>query len=324
MSYGVNVTNIYELLSEDGEVQINAPAKQAAKAPAKTSAPPAKQSTKPQTQQTQKPQSTSSTQPARGGSSRPPQNRPPRQQRTTAPASEVTEGGDKGAQKDFERRERKRGTYSSGPQRVYDRRSGTGRGRENKKGGAGRGNWGPDAETTPDSNAEKPTEEKPAEAVEGEKKETEKEEVKHEEEEEEEEKDNTKTFEEYLAEKAAKKPTFALPESRKINAGVDPKELKKWEKYEVLKREFEDEVKEEGEGEVEETTQKKPKKQIVPLNEIFDVRTPPIRTGGRGRGRGRGGFRGGRGGRGGNRGGDRPATEIKIDEQSFPALKPKA
>lgn len=62
MSYGVNVTNIYELLSEDGEVQVS---KQQAKAPAKTTAAPAKQSSKPQTQ-TQKPQSSNSNQTARG------------------------------------------------------------------------------------------------------------------------------------------------------------------------------------------------------------------------------------------------------------------
>jgi len=165
MSYGVNVTNIYELLSEDGEVQASAP-KKVAQTPAKTTTAPAKQSTKPQSQQAQKPQPSSSAQPARGGfqSSRPPQNRPPRQQRTTAPASEVAEGDDKGAQKDSERRERKRGTYSSGPQRVFDRRSGTGRGREQKRSGAGRGNWGTDVEPSQEEgSAEKTTEEKPAE-----------------------------------------------------------------------------------------------------------------------------------------------------------------
>lgn len=335
MSYGVNVTNIYELLSEDGEVQIS----KQTKVPAKATVVPAKQSAKPQAQ-SQKQQTPNSSQAVKGSQqSSKPQNRPPRQQKSqVASASEVKEGDNSGVQKDFQRRERKRGTYQTGAQRTFDRRSGTGRGRENKKGGAGRGNWGTEVEGT---QKEQPTEEKGAteEKVDEEKKEEKEEKVEVKEEEPEEEKDNTKTFEEYLAEKEAKKLTLSLPESRKLNEGADPKELKKWEKYQVLKREFSDEEKEEEgeEEEEEETTQKKSKKQTVPLNEVFDVRTPPIRTGGRGRGRGRGGSRGGdrpersggrggRGGRGGgrgSRGGDRPA-EIKIDEQSFPALKPKA
>jgi len=36
----------------------------------------------------------------------------------------------------------KGGVFTTGPNRVFERKSGTGRGHENKKGGAGKGNWG--------------------------------------------------------------------------------------------------------------------------------------------------------------------------------------
>lgn len=68
----------------------------------------------------------------------PAQDRPPRQQpRGDRP-------GGSGERRD--RRDRENGIAAGagavGPRRVYDRHSGTGRGREEKRGGAGRGNWG--------------------------------------------------------------------------------------------------------------------------------------------------------------------------------------
>jgi len=323
MSYSVQIANIYELLSEDDAPQAKGQAKDTKSAPAKA---PAKQTQAPQ--KSQQPKDTQK-------QTRPPrQDRPPRQQGEistgTPKESHERQGGNR------ERRERGASSFQSGSKRVYDRKPGSGRGRENnKKGGGGRANWGKEGEEpTPEVEGKEKTEEKKEEKTE---EKTEENVTEKKEEVVEEEEDKTITFEEYLKNKESVQ--FKLPEARKPNEGVDNKELKKWQGYAVLKRDEEEEK--ETSTESSEKKEKKPKKIVVPLDEIFDVKTPPISSPrGRGRGRGRGGStrggsgRGGSTGRGGNapRGGNRGgrggarggqgSAEIKMDESSFPSLAP--
>lgn len=308
MSYSVQIANIYELLNEDDAPQAKgqqktAPAKGTqAKAPAKQTQAPQKTQQKDNQKQTRPPR----------------QDRPPRQQGGDVVGAAPKESHER--QGGFRERRDKNAGFSTGSKRVYDRKPGSGRGREYKKGGSGKANWGKEGEEnaapveegkeTTEEKKEEKTEEKTEENVEK------KEEVVEEE-------DKTITLEEYLKNKETVQ--FKLPEARKANEGVDNKELKKWQGYQVLKREGDEEEKETAES--GEKKEKKPKKTVVPLDQIFDVKTPPISTSrGRGRGRGRGGSRGSgrggnRGGRGGNRGGQGSA-EIKIDERSFPSLAP--
>jgi len=349
MSYSVQIANIYELLSEDDAPQVKVAAKDTKAAPPKGSAP-AKQTQAPQ--KSQQPKDFQK------------QTRPPRQDRPRQPRTEGSEVDTAIPKESHERqggnrdRKDKGGSFQTGSKRVYDRKPGTGRGREFKKSGGGRGNWGKEGEEQQpqpveegkektEENKEEKTEEKVEEVVD------------KKDEEPVEEEDKTITFEEYLKQKET--PKFELPAARKPNEGVDKKEQKKWEGYAVLKRDDEEE-KEETSTETSEKKEKKPKKTLVPIDQFFDVKTPPINSGaprgrgGRGRGRGdrggdradrgdsfrgdrggrgdrgrggergRGGDRGGRGGnrgaRGGARGGQGSAAEIKMDESSFPSLAP--
>jgi len=335
MSYSVQIANIYELLSEDDAPQVKVAAKDTKAAPTKGSAP---------AKQTQAPQKSQQPKDFQKQTRPPRQDRPPRQPRTeggevdTAIPKESHER--QGGNRD---RKDKGGSFQTGSKRVYDRKPGTGRGREFKKSGGGRANWGKEGEEqaqpveegkekTTEENKEEKTEEKVEEVAENKNEEPV------------EEEDKTITFEEYMKQKEA--PKFDLPAARKPNEGVDKKEMKKWEGYAVLKRDDEEE-KEETSTETSEKKEKKPKKTLVPIDQYFDVKTPPINTGaprgrgGRGRGtrgsprgafrggfrrrfpegedqgeqqeerpRGRGGFRGrGRGSRGGFRGGKTGAVQ---------------
>jgi len=218
-------------------------------------------------------------------------------------------------------------------QRQYDRKSGTGRGRENKRAGGGRGNWGSvsdetktqeetekvEAEVAPTTEAAPATE--TTEAVAEDKVEEEEEKV--------------KTLDEYLG--TIKKVSISLPAPRQAGEGqeVSPQ----WASYTALKRDEEEEKK---------TTEKKPvvakepTKQTISADQVIHFKESPkgersFRGGRGGRGGRRGGAegsprggrsdraegspRGERGGRGGRRGGNPGARAPGLTEENFPALK---
>jgi len=203
--------------------------------------------------------------------SRPP--REPRPERTGAPV------GERPPRKDNKEREHGRSFQSGGPQergkRVYDRKSGTGRGKEVKKGGGGRANWGKEGgenweePSTEQQQQQEGEEGKTATSVENTPKEEEKvapvkeeseedrkyreeEEKKRKEEEEKEEK--MMTLDDYLKKKESEKAEKAaiipeLPAPRQAGEGVDKKELQKWAQFTALKRDEEEEKSGEKKGE---------------------------------------------------------------------------
>jgi len=250
--------------------------------------------------------------PPRAEGDRPPRvegERPPRRNREgTSTGAEVTNRGDRGPlkpegrgrrdNKDREHGGEVEGAFK-GAKRVFDRKSGTGRGKEVKKGGGGRGGWG--KESTKDSWDEVPEkqegtdENKPvdtAEKVEGspveagpsapikeesdeEKKRQEEEEKKKKEEEEKEQRQMTlEDYRKKLEAERAEKPTVIpnLPAPRQAGEGVDSKELQQWAKFTEIKREETEEQKiasaEAKKG------KKEPKKQAVPVDTVFRVQQP--------------------------------------------------
>lgn len=199
--------------------------------------------------------------------------------------------------------------------RTHDRRSGTGRGKEIKKGGGGGRNWGSDqndakkaegpvtegkeAVNTPEAEAEATVEK-----TEGEKKAVEEKEPEPEEEE-----DNTMSYEEYLAQKARPDSVAFKPVSeREIDnefAGKAAAAKKKEVESDFLVMAGGKQPKKKGKGKKEKETL------ILDFKVKSAISTDERREGGRreGGGGGRGGDRrreggGGRGG-GGDRGGQR-------------------
>jgi len=332
MSYKASVSNIYELLDEEGGSipQVNlggddkGPTKKATATPAKAQ----QQQTKPK-QETPK------------ASERPAQQKAPRQERSidrrppkefssSPKAGEEEEGKQQRRTKEGgERRlDRERGAGRGGAfvprgnKRPFDRRSGTGRGREDKKGGAGKGNWGTfqddqkvgeeverQEEKTPADTEVQPQGEQPQEAVPEQKQEQQKEP--------EEEEDKTRTLDDFLKSKSAVK--VELPKARQPGEGVDTSE---WKGFVPLKKDEEDLTPLSKKGEAK---KKESKKEVVPVNQVFNIpeESPKKQRGGRDN---RGGFsqRGGSGGRGGKRGGQGRAAPNVQDESAFPALATKA
>jgi len=392
MSYPIHITNIYELLNEDGEgvKAIPVPQKEV-KAPVPSKGTSSKPNTSQNTQPsksfgTSSSNSNSAPRDRRGGersgpntgaprqqreprSDRPPREREPRADRSAdssvnpGPSSggefETTRSrGDNGFRK-TEHRRGGRGDAAAGinGKRLFDRHSGTGRGREFKKGGSGKGNWGKEGEgsesTAPldEFNPEEgtPKEERKEEPEPVPKTEAELAEEKRIKDEQELE-DKLMTLDDYYKKRENKALNIELPAARKANEGVDQSELKKWGNYQELKKvgDNDDDEKE------EEKSSKKKEKNFVPLDQVFAVKEAPRREredrpfrGGRG-GRGsRGGSRGGRGEsrggrgesrggnrgdhrgehrgehRGGNRGGNRSENAPQFDESSFPTLATK-
>jgi len=334
MSYKASVSNIYELLDEEGgsTPQVNlggddkGPTKKATTAPAKA-------------QQQMKPK-----QEAPKASERPAQQKAPRQERSIdrRPPREFSspkagEGVEEGKQqrRPKEGGERRfggergagRGAFvPRGNKRPFDRRSGTGRGKEDKKGGAGKGNWGTfqddqkvgeeverQEEKTPAETEVQPQGEQPqgGDAATEQKQEQPKEP--------EEEEDKTRTLDDFLKSKAAVK--VELPKARTAGEGVDNSE---WKGFTPLKKDEEDLGPLSKKGEAK---KKESKKEVVPVNQVFNIPEESPKTKRGGRGEGRGGFsqRGGSaGGRGGKRGGQGRAAPNVQDESAFPALAGKA
>lgn len=211
MSFGNLPTNIYELLGEEGEVA--APVKSAPKP-----APSTQVQTQARTQdnrQGQRPQ---------GG------NRP----------TERTTSSDQGADRTKVARGGKNPADARKPKGLdqprLDRRSGTGRGKEVKKGGAGKGNWGNAEPETTEESVKAPEPEVVEEPVIVE---TEEERTKRETEEKKREDDRQKeerqmTLEEYLQKK---KPVgLELPAPRAPGEGASDSEKKTWASVPVQKQ----------------------------------------------------------------------------------------
>lgn len=351
MSYPIHITNIYELLNEDGEPTVRANTGSSQQAPA------AKTTTQSRGGAQASTSSRGGAQGARDGQRRSNDSRPPRQDNRPPRSidrrpNEIPVGGEftdavsVGVRRDrTENRprdphrsseRRARGADQVGEnsgRRVYDRRSGTGRGREQKKGGAGRGNWGREGESeaTPENweqteegkEAPKEGETKVEEVVERDPAAEEAERIAREEQEKE---DKMLTLDDYLKQKEAASLKMTLPEARKANEGVDSKDSGKWANYSVVKRDEDDEVV------AKRDAKEKGTKNTVPLDQVFNVREAPRPRADRedrpfrgGRGGSRGGSRGGnRGGRGGSRGGRGGEAAPNFDLNSFPTLAPKA
>jgi len=333
MSYKASVSNIYELLDEEGGSipQVNlggddkGPTKKATTAPAK-----AQQQTKPK-------------QEGPKASERPAQQKAPRQERSidrrppkefsSPKAGEGEEEGkqqrrtNQGGERRFDReRGAGRGAFvPRGNKRPFDRRSGTGRGREDKKGGAGKGNWGTfqddqkvgeevertQEEKTPAETEVQPQGEQPqgGDAAPEQKQEQQKEP--------EEEEDKTRTLDDFLKSKSGVKAE--LPKARQAGEGVDNAE---WKGFVPLKKGEEDLGPLSKKGE---SKKKESKKEVVPVNQVFNIpEESPKKQRGGGRGENRGGFSQRGGGRGGKRGGQGRAAPNVQDESAFPALATKA
>jgi len=204
--------------------------------------------------------------------------------------------------------------------RQFDRKSGTGRGKEVKRSGGGKSNWGTQdddrkaSEEPIDSETKEETPVK-TEAIVAEStvtttdaKPEQKEEGKDEEEE-----DNTKTLEEFLG--SVKKPSFQLPPPRQIDESLGAKGTahRKEREEEPMKKEKKEEKKEE----------KKDDKKFISADQVLKFNDSPKPFGrGRGNKRGDSSPRGGRG-FGGKRGGSgvqRSAAPNFKDESSFPSL----
>lgn len=229
----------------------------------------------------------------------------------------------------------RRGGYSNGeaadgerPRRVYDRRSGTGRGNDFKRDGAGRGNWGtPTDEVAPDTeepvtesekivDAEKPTVQE--DAVDASKENTEKDP----EEKEPEEKEMTLEEYEKVLEEKRKALLAQKAEERKVGLDKDFESMQllsnKKSEEDIFVKLGTDKDKRKEAAEKEERAKKS-----LSINEFLKPAEGEryYSPGGRGRGRGRG-PRGGGGYNGGGYGGrftDAAAPSIE-DVGQFPSL----
>lgn len=219
--------------------------------------------------------------------------------------------------------------------RAFDRHSGTGRGREIKKGGAGRGNWGkPEAyDEEGEEQPKRPAPRKeeiitPVEPKEGEQPAEEKKEEKPAEPKPE---DNEKTLEEYAQIRSEKlneyNSKFGGKKAAQIAVVSEISKQKTIKKEEVKKEDqmfdemykFEEEKKKQQPAVApKQSEEKKPEKKA--LNEVFgEFRSESMGFEGRGRGRGRG--RGGFRGRG--RGGFRPRNDSEAPQQAQEESQPK-
>jgi len=342
MSYRLGVANIYELLSDDNGQAIAAvkasdqkksePAPTAKAATSSTSS--SQQQSKPKQPQTDRKNDRAPSKDGKGPQQK--RDRPPRSEGSSSEQGPVEESERRHSRPEGARGPRGEGrgrreggqTESSdgfrGPsnKRVFDRKSGTGRGREyNKKGGSGKGNWGTvsdDRRAQEEGAKEEEVEEtkvegeKVSETQDEEKKDTE---VKQEEQPVEAEEEKLKTLDEYL--KEVKKPTLSLPQPRKPGEG---EKNSSWANYVPLKRDDEstpDSPKEE--------KRNKDAKGSVRVDDVIDIKFQQEERRGYGRG-GRGSDRGSdRGQRRGGPTGRGPRQNKQSapnfqDESSFPAL----
>lgn len=247
---------------------------------------------------------------------------PPREQGAGAAAGEVDRAANKnrpqrqpreGAERRTKNLERAEGTEGEQRKRLFDRRSGTGRGpRDNvKREGRGKANWGTvedDKKGQTEQVEQEPAQENKeqgTEMKEGEVKPAETEEPKEEE-------DNTKTLEEYR--KSLKTPTIALPAPRQVQATG-----KEWANFVPLNREPENGTQQAKDKKKTEQEEKEAAEKKISADQIINFAEPskPSFRGGRGGKRETGGRREGGAGRGKKT--KAPAPNFK-DEKSFPSL----
>jgi len=272
-----------------------------------------------------------------------------KQQAAAAPAEPEERDESRGFQKvesqgrNDQRRGSARGREGAGGRfkRQYDRRSGTGRGKEVSKGGAGKRNWGRNEENLEEPQQNATTEEQPQEPVPEreltpeEKAEKEKREKEAQEKRELEAKEASyKLLDEYLEEKKKKAPAIPLPAPRNPNE----ENQNQWKDFTPLKKnapessipkskeQKKDEKKEEKKEEKKDTPKEVRKKEKLP-DELLGFQSAPRpaperenRREGRGERRGQG--KGTRGPRKTNQGGRGSEKAINLDE--FPSLATKA
>lgn len=342
MSYGVGVSNIFELLDDENDDGTKRVVKQqvvSKEAPVKSAAAP-QQTGQKKTQQVNEQKGSQQNKPAqqqRTGGDKSGQQRPPRQQGEVVGDRRVnrTEGrpprsenrpDNRGPRQNRPPRQRQEGQTEEGTstggfdqrgKRVYERRSGTGRGREGKKSGGGRGNWGAD------DNVAKSVE--GVSANEGEQIATEanvdatprpetEEEKKAREEEEKEAK--LLTHDDYLKQLEEKRPKVAALQPRKIE-----QDNAEWASYTALSKRDDDEsgdVKKEKKAKDASGTPQGSRK--VRADEVLSFKPAQEERGQRG-------GRGGRGGKGGSQRGGRGGkgeSAPSFDATSFPSLSTKA
>jgi len=306
MSYGVGVSNIFDVLSEEGEQQGSG--KKVEKVEQKAA--------KPAAAPAQKPAAKPADQPKKDATRKFSNDKKPAASSGSAPTTEDVGASKEERKHPAERRSEGKsrvpregqGSNERPPkQRTFDRRSGTGhpyKG-ENKKGGAGKGNWGSQQDEEKAAveavAAENATEAPAAPKVERE--ETEEEKARNAQLAAEREKEEKMmTVEEYMA--SRKKVAVEAPKERQANEGADATQ---WKGYAPLKREEDDETfliggvtdkKKNGKAEAKEH---EPEEKRLDASSLFSFSTQkPFQAETRG---GRGGGRGSRGGRGGSRGG---------------------
>lgn len=224
----------------------------------------------------------------------------------------------------------RRGGFSNGesregerPRRQFERRSGTGRGNEVKRDGAGRGNWGtptdeiaPETEEPAVENEKNVSAEKPAgeeEAVDANK------ENPVNEQEEKEPENKEMTLEEY--EKVLEEKRKALLGLKTEERKVDDKEFQSMQQLSNKKSNDEIFIKLGAEKDKRKDAadkEERAKKSVV-ITEFLKPAEGERHYGGRGRGRGRGRGSGSKGGYGGNSGGNVAAPSIE-DPGQFPSL----
>ncbi|KAL4754020.1 hypothetical protein BDW72DRAFT_167209 [Aspergillus terricola var. indicus] len=132
--------------------------------------------------------------------------------------------------------------------------------------------------------------------------------------------DKSKSFAEYLAEKAAREDLSAKP----VRAPNEGSKNDKWANAKEFKRNEEEEAYIQGKEKESKGTKQRKEKNYLDVDMRFVE--PPRTGGGAPRGRGRGGRGAGRGDRGSGRGGrgngprsERPAP-VTVDEKNFPSL----
>jgi len=318
MSYKASVSNIYELLNEDGgatpQVNIggsdNAPTKKTTPAPAKTQPKP-KQETPKAADRSSQPKAP---RPERSIDRRPKEFSSPKAGEEDTTDKERRVNRDSGERRFGEQRGRG-GFVPRGNKRPFDRRSGTGRGKEDKKGGAGKGNWGTvdDEQKAAEegyNHRKKPEGQEPqGEQPQATETQTEQKEVQREPEEEE---DKTRTLDEFFKAKASVK--IDLPKARQAGEGVSDAD---WKGFVPLKKKEDEAL-----TTPKEEKKKESKKPVVSANDMLNFKIQEESPSRQRRDKFPTSQRGGRGGKRGG-GSGRSAPNVQ-DEAAFPSLSTKA
>jgi len=295
MNYGVGVSNVFDVLEDENEERETSKAKPQ-RVPAKG---PAQTAKKVEGRAEGQKEGRASTQ-----GSRPPRRR---------------EGAEKEGEEKENRHQGERGKRGLAParpgKRVYDRKSGTGRGKEVSKGGAGKGSWGNEQDEIGEGTERPPATTEGEAPKEGEEK-KEGEATTEATEEKKEPENVEKTLQEYLEEQKKKTPSLSLPPPRTIAAS----EEKKWKDFVPMKKDEESGPRKREKKEKEEKEEKETGKGNL-ASELLQFKNPRPRFERRDN---KPSTRGG-GGRKEPKGNRSESKPIKVDdEKHFPVLAAKA